>query len=73
MTIIGTNFTGTTPAVDFGTTAATGVNVVNDTTITAVSPAGTGTVDVTVTTPVARRPPRPPISSPTPSLRWSRA
>ena len=37
--------------VDFGTTAATNVTVVNDTTITAVSPAGTGIVDVTVTGP----------------------
>ena len=50
MTITGTGFTGAT-AVDFGTTAATNVTVVSDTTITADSPAGTGTVDVTVTTP----------------------
>ena len=50
MTITGTGFTGAT-AVDFGTTAATGLTVVNDTTITADSPAGTGIVDVTVTTP----------------------
>ena len=50
MTITGTGFTGAT-AVDFGTTAATALTVVNDTTITADSPAGTGTVDVTVTTP----------------------
>jgi dipeptidyl aminopeptidase/acylaminoacyl peptidase len=34
--------------VDFGTIAATSFNVVNDTTITADSPAGTGVVDVTV-------------------------
>ena len=40
MTITGTGFTGAT-AVDFGTTAATSVTVVNDTTITADSPAGT--------------------------------
>ena len=40
VTITGTGFTGAT-AVDFGTTAATGVKVVNDTQITAVSPAGT--------------------------------
>ena len=50
VTITGTSFTGAT-AVDFGTTAATNVTVVSDTTITADSPAGTGTVDVTVTTP----------------------
>ncbi len=52
VTITGTSFTGAT-AVDFGTTAATNVTVVNDTTVTADSPAGSvGTVDVTVTTPV---------------------
>ena len=50
MTITGTGFTGAT-AVDFGTTAATNLTVVSDTQITATSPAGTGTVDVTVTTP----------------------
>ena len=50
VTITGTGFGGST-VVDFGTTAATGVAVVNSTKITAVSPAGTGTVDVTVTTP----------------------
>ena len=50
MTITGTGFTGAT-AVDFGTTPATNFTVVSDTTITADSPAGTGTVDVTVTTP----------------------
>ena len=50
MTITGTGFTGAT-AVDFGTTPATSFTVVSDTTITADSPAGTGTVDVTVTTP----------------------
>ena len=51
MTITGTSLTGAT-AVDFGTTPATNVTVVDDTTITADSPAGTaGTVDVTVITP----------------------
>ena len=54
--------------VDFGTTAATGLTVVNDTTITVTSPAGTGTVNVTVHTPAGRRLRQPPISSPTP---WS--
>ncbi|MGP8235079.1 MAG: beta strand repeat-containing protein, partial [Limisphaerales bacterium] len=48
VTITGTGFaTGAT--VMFGATAATSVTVANPTTITAVSPAGTGTVDVTVT------------------------
>ena len=52
MTITGTDFTGAT-AVHFGANAATGVTVVNATTITANAPAGTQgtTVDVTVTTP----------------------
>lgn len=50
VTLTGTNFTGAT-AVHFGTALATSVLVVNDTTITCVSPAGTGTVHVTVTTP----------------------
>ncbi len=49
VTITGTGFTGAT-AVDFGSTQATGLSVVSDTTITAESPAGTGTVDVTVVT-----------------------
>ena len=47
VTITGTGFTGAI-GVDFGTTAATGFTVVSDTEITADSPAGTGTVDVTV-------------------------
>ena len=50
VTITGTGFTGAT-AVDFGTTAATNFTVVSSTEITADSPAGTGVVDVTVTTP----------------------
>ena len=51
VTIIGTGFTGAT-AVDFGSTAATSYTVDSATQITATSPAGTGTVDVTVTTAV---------------------
>ena len=50
VTITGTGFTGAT-AVDFGTTPATNFTVVSATSITADSPAGTGSVDVTVTTP----------------------
>jgi hypothetical protein len=50
VTITGTGFTGAT-AVDFGSAAGTGVTVVSDTSITANSPAGSGTVDVTVVTP----------------------
>jgi hypothetical protein len=48
--ITGTNFTGAT-AVSFGTTPATSFQVISATSITAVSPVGTGTVDVKVTTP----------------------
>ncbi len=36
--------------VKFGTTAATGVTVTSATSLTATSPAGSGTVDVTVST-----------------------
>ena len=50
VTVTGTNLTGAA-AVDFATTAATNVKVVNSTTITATSPAGkAGVVNVTVTT-----------------------
>jgi hypothetical protein len=49
VTITGTAFTSSA-TVDFGSTAATDVQVQNSTTIVATSPAGTGTVDVTVTT-----------------------
>jgi IPT/TIG domain/Bacterial Ig-like domain (group 3)/Dockerin type I domain len=49
--ITGTGFTGAT-AVDFGGAAATSFMVNSDTQITAVDPAGTGVVDVTVTIPV---------------------
>jgi hypothetical protein len=47
VTITGAGFTGAT-AVNFGKTSAQSFTVVSDTQITAVSPAGTGTVDVTV-------------------------
>jgi large repetitive protein len=49
VTITGTGLSGAT-AVDFGMTPATNVTVVNDTTVTADSPSGTGVVDVTVIT-----------------------
>ena len=49
MILTGTNFSGTT-AVTFGATAATGFTVNSATQITATAPAGTGTVDVRVTT-----------------------
>ncbi len=48
--ITGTGFIGAT-VVDFGNTAATDLVVVHDTLLMVDSPAGTGTVDVTVTTP----------------------
>jgi hypothetical protein len=50
VTLTGTGFTGAT-AVTFGSTPAASFSVSSDTSISAVSPAGTGTVDVTVTTP----------------------
>jgi len=49
VTITGTGFTGAT-ALAFGSATAT-VHVVSDTTITTVTPPGTGLVDVTVTSP----------------------
>ncbi|MEO0061734.1 MAG: hypothetical protein RLZZ08_294 [Pseudomonadota bacterium] len=52
VTIAGTNFTGAT-AVRFGATAATGFTVNSATQITATAPAGSGTVDITVTTAVS--------------------
>jgi hypothetical protein len=50
VTITGTNFQGSTKVVFFGTAKASHVVRLNPTTITAISPAGTGTVDVTVKT-----------------------
>lgn len=50
VTITGTNLSNTT-AVKFGTKPATNVTNVSPTQVTAVSPSGTGTVGVTVTTP----------------------
>ena len=51
VTITGTNLSGAT-AVDFESNAATSVDVVSSTSITATSPAGSaGVTDVTVTTP----------------------
>ena len=55
VTIAGTSFDGVT-AVTFGTTPATSFLVNCLTSITAVAPAGTGTVDVTVTTGAGHRP-----------------
>jgi len=49
VTISGSNFTGAT-AVRFGSADAAGLAVRSDSEITATSPAGTGTVPVTVTT-----------------------
>jgi len=48
--ITGSGFTGAT-AVRFGVTSAASYTVNSATSITAISPAGTGTVDITVTTP----------------------
>jgi len=50
VTITGINFLGAT-SVSFGSTAATSFTVNSSTQITAVSPPGSSTVDVTVTTP----------------------
>jgi hypothetical protein len=49
VTIVGTNFTGV-KAVDFGTTQATSFTVNSATSITAVSPAASGSVHITVVT-----------------------
>jgi hypothetical protein len=50
VTVTGTELIGAT-AVKFGSSDATSFTVNSESSITAVSPAGTGTVDVTVTTP----------------------
>ncbi|TMB90176.1 MAG: hypothetical protein E6J45_09260, partial [Chloroflexi bacterium] len=55
VTITGSGFTGTT-AVSFGANPSASFTVDTDAQITAVSPAGSGTVDVTVTTPGATSP-----------------
>ncbi|MFN3430695.1 MAG: IPT/TIG domain-containing protein, partial [Candidatus Sericytochromatia bacterium] len=51
VTITGSNLTGAT-SVTFGTVPATGFTVVSPTQIVAIAPAGTGTVGVTVATPI---------------------
>lgn len=51
ITITGLNFTGAT-AVTMGSTPVASFTVVDATTITAVTPAGTGFVNITVTTPL---------------------
>jgi hypothetical protein len=50
VTITGTSFTNTT-AIKFGSANATSFTVNSATSVTAISPPGTGTVDVTATTP----------------------
>jgi alpha-tubulin suppressor-like RCC1 family protein len=54
--ISGTEFTGAT-AVRFGTAEAASFSVNSPTSITAIAPPGTGTVDITVTTPSGISPP----------------
>ena len=50
VTVSGTNLAGAT-AVHFGTNAGTSISADTESSLTVISPAGTGTVDVTVTTP----------------------
>ena len=50
VTIVGTGFTGASSA-SFGQTAARSVSVISDTLATVISPPGSGTVDITITTP----------------------
>ncbi|MGI8801347.1 MAG: IPT/TIG domain-containing protein [Solirubrobacteraceae bacterium] len=58
VTITGTGFTGAT-AVGFGSAPATAFTVDSPTQITATAPPGSGTVDVTVTTPGGKSPTAP--------------
>ncbi len=58
VTITGANFNGAT-AVKFGSVRASSFKVESETSITATSPAGTGPVDVTVTTPLGTNIARP--------------
>ena len=51
VTVTGTNLIGAS-TVNFGIAPATGITVASATSLTAVVPEGTGTVDVTVTTPI---------------------
>lgn len=53
VTLTGTGFTGAL-AVGFGATDASALSVMSDTSMVAVSPAGTGTANVTVVTPNGR-------------------
>jgi hypothetical protein len=55
VTLTGASFTGAT-GVKFGSTAATSFTVVSNTVIEAVAPAGTGTVDITITSPSGTSP-----------------
>ena len=55
VTVSGTGFTAAN-GVNFGSASATAVSVVSDSEITATSPGGTGTVDVTVITPAGTSP-----------------
>ena len=64
VTISGSGFNGAS-AVQFGATNAASFTLNNDSQITATAPAGSGTVDVTVTVGSRPAPPAPPISSPT--------
>ncbi len=58
VTITGTNFTGAS-AVHFGATPATTYTVHSATSIDATAPPGSGTVDITVTTPAGTSPTSP--------------